>query len=243
MNTRSYVFLLLAVLCSFFVGRFSLKKGPLTRLIGKSYFTAKDTIIKPQVFFHGSPNRNISILEPRAIKTAKKQEGPIVYATSDMGAASSFFVNWDDSWCNLGGFDFGPFCFVCKDKARFLKGDNGGALYVVLADTFSYLVPSSFFWENLPDVAPVWIWISKEPIKPLTKLEFDSALNTMLQFGVQVFFVDEATFASIQNAKDDGRALLMELERSGKSENHIRNINPKPLFDYEEYLKEKGEKE
>ena len=51
----------------------------------------------------------------------------------------------------------------------------------------------------------------QKSVKPLCKLEFDSAFRAMLDFGVQIFFVDQETFDDIEKADDNGKKLLMEM--------------------------------
>jgi len=61
-------------------------------------------------------------------------------------------------------------------------------------------------------------WTSREPVKPLSETEHPSALDAMIENGVQVYFVDKKTFDEIAAADDHGRQLLASL----RSENMRR---------------------
>jgi len=151
----------------------------------------KDTILKPKVLFHGSTNKHIKSIEPRAIGTRDQSEGSVVFATPDIGFASCFLTRWNDSWIRQGSFDWYHFYIICSDKKRFLENDKGGAIYVL---------PSDDFHSDLTKGMRSAEWTTNKPVKPLYKMEFDSCLEAMMSFGVQVFFVDKETLDAINKA-------------------------------------------
>ena len=63
---------------------------------------------KPDVLYHGSPERDITILEPRAHTTRDPQEGQVVFACRDLAYATMFMVRTDDSWTVKGSSAKGP---------------------------------------------------------------------------------------------------------------------------------------
>ena len=203
--------------------KFQKPKFPDPSASGQKMYIA-DTYIKPHVLFHGSSNRNIKIFtaEPTAKKSSKYPEAPSIFATPHIGFASCYLFDWKNIPYHQGSFDYGPFFVVCSDKEKFMNNDKGGVIYVVSSKNFY----SRFTGWHLPE------WVNTKPVKPLYKLKFDSAFEAMLHFGVQVFFVDKKTFDKIyKNGKLD-RTILMNLEKSGVSENRKRKINPMPLFEY-----------
>ena len=129
--------------------------------------------------------------------------------------------------CHQVSFDSGPVIMACKDKENLLKQDKGGAIYILPSDNFFTFYRG---WDTT-------IWVNKKDVKPLNKLEFGSAFKTMMNFGVQLFFIDDKTFEEIRESKDNGRQILMKLEKENKSENNKFGINPMPLFDYKEWEK------
>ena len=105
------------------------------------------------------------------------------------------------------------FAIVVGDRESFLKKDKGGHIHVLPSETF----------EPTPHKGMSNEWVSKESVKPSKVLEYDSALNAMLEYGVQVYFVDNSTFQKISEAKDYGYSILQNIQ----SENQRRGVNVK----------------
>lgn len=212
--------LLIATLTSLFlggVGGYFLSDYSAVFIVRKQIVAIKETIIKPKVLFHGSPNRNITTFEPRAIGTRDPSEGPVVFATPHIGFAAAFLIRWNDSWVRQGSFDWGHYHFICSDKERFLKTDKGGAIYIL---------PSDNFRSNLKKGMRSAEWTTDKPVEPLQKLEFDSCLEAMMSFGIQVFFVNKESLKKINNAKSTERLNII----SGlESENKKRGFTVLPL--------------
>lgn len=84
---------------------------------------------------------------------------------------------------------------------------------------------------------PLEEWVSKESVKPLCKIEFESVFQVMIDLGVQVYFVANDLFQEIKAALKDKKDLLKRrrLLRSLISENQKINKNHKALFDYNLY--------
>ena len=170
---------------------------------------------KSKLLYHGTPNKNIATFEPRAEKIRDVSEGPKVFATPDKRFASAFIIGVDDSWANSGSLKGLPY-LVISDRARFEKLDQGGAIYHLPSDTF----------ETDPDKGLGALeWTSDHPVVPSHKEEHHSALDAMLEHGVQVYFVDPETYQKWRTAPDHGLALMKTLI----SENQKRNINPAPF--------------
>jgi hypothetical protein len=170
---------------------------------------------KPSVVYHGSSNREIQRFEPRSDKVRDPLEGPKVFATPDKGIASIFIAGTDDSWANSGRHYGVPY-MVIGDRVRFEKLDRGGALYHLPSDTFE-----TDPHKGLGDAE----WTSSEPVVPTHKEEHSSALEAMLEQGVQVYFVDPQTYESFRTASDHGLSILKSLT----SENQRRGVNAMPL--------------
>lgn len=167
---------------------------------------------KPTHLYHGSSNKEIAHFEPQAKKVRDAAEGPVVFATPDKAMASVFIVGVDDSWGNSGMHNGVPY-MVISDRERFEKLDQGGAIYHLPSDTFQ-TDPA----KGLGSME----WTSREAVDPAHREDHESALDAMLNHGVQVFFVDKETYEAFRTAPDHGCALLQSIE----SENQKRNINP-----------------
>ncbi|MCP3659041.1 MAG: hypothetical protein GY830_01465 [Bacteroidetes bacterium] len=184
----------------------------------KQIFTAKDCYTKPRILFHASNNRNIKVLEPRNIKKRNKNEGPVIFATANLDLATIFLSQFGDRYAKSGSYDWKNFHYIHKDKEEFLKKDKGGAIYIVPSDSF-HSIPEKGLGRHE--------WVSKKKVKPLYKIEFDSALEAMIDLGIQVFFVDEETFAKLKSSKGEEH---MKIIRKLKSENQKRNKNVFPYY-------------
>lgn len=167
-------------------------------------------VVKPKVFYHASPNRNIEVLEPRADSVRDENEGPVVFASPDKANVTKFIVPSDDSWTR-------KMCFgdvhvhVISDRERYEQADKGGTIYHLSPETFEHD-------ENRGGGSSEWT--SRVAVKPTEKEEYESGLQVQLENGVQVFFVDNETFKKIDQSEDHGNALIKGLV----SENKVKNI-------------------
>ncbi|MEK7201733.1 MAG: hypothetical protein AAB737_03805 [Patescibacteria group bacterium] len=170
---------------------------------------------KPVVLYHGSSNREISEFKPRTEKVRDPLEGPRVFATNDKRMASVFIAGTDDSWANSGMYNEIPY-LVISDRDRFVKLDEGGTIYHLPSDSFE-TDPN----KGLGEIE----WTSGESVEPLHREEHHTALEAMLEHGVQVYFVDPATYQAWRTASDHGLSILKSLV----SENERKGINPIPF--------------
>jgi hypothetical protein len=166
---------------------------------------------KPKFLYHGSPDKNIQLFKPRAVTKPKNfKKGPVVFATDDFVNALKFLVPSDDSWTKKGSF-FGVHFCVIKDIKRFKKLDKGGSLYKLPSDSFVHYK----FHE----------WYSQKTVKPLSKKDFKSGFEAMIDNHVQVYVVDNEIFKRIEKAKDHGASILNKI----KSENEKGGLEIKKL--------------
>jgi hypothetical protein len=180
--------------------------------------TVKDTILKPRILYHGSQDKNITELEPRAIGIRDASEGRVVFAATDPGLAS-IFISPTHQYSRSGRFcSTCPYYFVFSDEEKYKNLDKGGSIYFLPIDSF-HTSPSKGVGTNE--------WISKKNVKPLFKMDFDSSLQAMLSFGVQVFFVTNEIFEQIKTSQDHGKSILLNLQSENKKQNknyfHITN--------------------
>ena len=161
----------------------------------------KNKIEKPSVLYHASRNSNIEIFEPRNEKIRDLEEGSRVFATPSKAMASVFLVPTDDTWTQKGTFNDLTY-IVISDEKRFKNLDVGGAIYLLPNETF----------ENNPDKGLRELeWTSAKPVTPIKKEIVNSALDTMLKNGVQVYFVSTETFLKMRAASDHGESIIKSL--------------------------------
>ena len=141
------------------------------------------------VLYHGSPNSNIEILEPRQLNVRDNAEGAVIFASSSIKVASCFLFPWDDTWVNMSvsndGKDDFKVTLVISDHAEFVKRDKGGAIY---------LVPSKDFIFDKNKGLGIYEWISKNKTIPYGKIIFSSSSEAMKKLGVKVYFVSPKQF-------------------------------------------------
>ena len=220
---------------AFFLHTTPFRKLP--KYLGKTTFKAHETIVKQRVLFHASPHKNLTHLKPMALTYRGKNEGAAVFATPHIDFAAMFLTRAVDSWALKGSVDNGPFYFICKDKKRFMEeSQKGGAIYCCDAQNFH---------TDLTKGNKSQEWLSRKPVKILTSLLFDSSFDAMLQLGVQVFFIDEKTFAALSTTIKKTRNMVKEREilMSLVSENKKLKRNYKPLFNYQawnQHVKKQG---
>ncbi|MEK7545937.1 MAG: hypothetical protein AAB554_02560 [Patescibacteria group bacterium] len=169
---------------------------------------------RPKKLFHATSNREIEEFHPRAKSIRDPEEGPMVFATPDMALATIFlapgrFVR------KSGTFNDVPYA-VILDKEGFLKADKGGAIYELPPEGFGCR-PEIGLGENE--------WTCPTSVKPIGKIDVPSALEAMLEAGVQVFFTDAATVRDIETDEDHGLRRL----RAMRSENQERGVNVREL--------------
>jgi hypothetical protein len=165
---------------------------------------------KPPLLYHGSPHGEIEEFEPKVSPGSGEKYGPLVYATPDEATARIFMMRVNGSW-SAGRFWNVPYVLIPMSREEFLKNDKGGHVYVLSSEQFSS-DPSRGLGE--------YEWASKEKVKPIEKKEYPSALQAVLESGVQVYFLDPETYKKTREANDHGFSILQQLE----SENQKQGI-------------------
>ena len=166
---------------------------------------------RPPVLYHGSISPDLEEVEPRRTRWRDKNEGPRVFATPDKRLAT-IFAGKNERVVRSGKFNDTPYAVIIGSAEEFMKEDVGGHIYTLSTDGFEY-DPQKGLGENE--------WTCQSKVKPLDKTRLDSALDAMIDEGVQVYFVDEETNLAIGKSKDHGYSIL----KSIRSENQRRGKN------------------
>ena len=174
---------------------------------------------KPAVLYVSAQIPNIKELAPMEGNYRDESEGPVIFSTPDKALASVFLVEGHgDHWMQIGFFGDIPVVVINASREGFIKNDKGGIMYSVPSDNFDF-DPSKGMGEKE--------WTSNKPVKPLSEIKYPSALDAMIENGVQVYFVDKKTFDAINNSDNYGYGILVGLA----SENEKRGKNIKLLKD------------
>lgn len=153
--------------------------------------------MKPAALYHGSPRKDLTLLEPREESPGHKLPGTYVFATQHKELAAMFLAP-KVAPMQISKFDETYLLVANCTEQAFRAADQGGAIYVIPADTFQKGD------SDMPKVE----WFSLETVHPSSKELFTSSLDAMQQYGVKVYFADDVTYAAIQHAEDHGWQLL-----------------------------------
>lgn len=156
---------------------------------------------RPPFLYHGSSNRELKAIHPRAQSVRDPNEGPIVFATPDRAGAVQFMMNSDDSWCQLSKHNDVRVA-VYADRTKFEQLDQGGTVYTLPSEGFAVQQPVKH-----PDE-----WTHSGAVAPIERTDYPSVLEAMLDSGIQVYFTDYATLKRIQAAPDHGVSIIRGLE-------------------------------
>ena len=176
---------------------------------------------KPPILYHASMVSGIKEFTPNRENYRDENEGAIIFSTPDKALASAFLVEGHgDHWMQIGFYGDIPVVIINADKEEFIKNDKGGVMYAFPNDTFNYN-PNKGMGEKE--------WTSRESVKPLSEEQYTSALDAMMENGVQVYFVDKKTFDEINNSDNHGYNILINLtsenERNNKNVRYLKDLN------------------
>lgn len=174
---------------------------------------------KPDVLYIAAHLPEVPKLVPIVGNYRDENEGAVIFSTPDKALASVFLVEGhSDSWMQIGFYGDVLAAVINADRDDFIRKDKGGIIYTSSSDTFNYH-PDKGMGEKE--------WTSRESVKPLSETMYSSALDLMIENGVQVYFVDKKTFDDINKSDDHGCGILNHIQ----SENQRRNKNIKVLED------------
>ena len=163
----------------------------------------KESKERPEVLYVSAQTKGIKELIPMSGRNRGGNEGPVIFSTPDKALASVFLVEGhNDRWMQIGYFSDIPYVAICMDREEFIKRDNGGVVYIVPSDSFDY-DPNLGMGDRE--------WTSRESVKPIEEKLYPSALDAMIDNGVNVYFVDKQTFDIIKVADDHGLSILLSL--------------------------------
>lgn len=174
---------------------------------------------KPKILYHSSRVSGIKEFVPNRGNYRDEDEGAVIFSTPNKALASAFLVeSHGDYWMQIGFYGDIPVVIINADREEFIKKDKGGVIYAFPSDTFNY-DPDKGMGDKE--------WTSRESVKPLSEVRYLSALDAMIENGVQVYFVDKKTFDDINNSDNQGYNILIGIT----SENERNNKNVISLKD------------
>ncbi len=167
----------------------------------------------PKILYHASPRRDLEEIRPGNKTHRDPKEGPQIFAAPNPAIASMFMFESDGSWALSGKHNGVPYVVIHGDREEFMKRDRGGIIYELPNDGFSCDLTKGLGKDE---------WTCSNNVRPSGKKEYASALDAMLESGVQVYFVDQQTFNDMKSdEKEHGfgiiKTLTSENQRKGKN--------------------------
>lgn len=160
---------------------------------------------KPPILYHGSTDGEIREFEPRG-SDRRPDEEPAVYASPDLLVAEQSMVNRFAS--NGGVVDGRHYVCIPMSKEEFLKQDTGGCIYVLPNDSFEVNQGRGFGDAE---------WVSQKPVTPTKTIRYPSLYQTLIERGVEVYFISPDQVSEINTLQDgDPRELALYLDRLDK---------------------------
>ena len=144
---------------------------------------------KPEVLYHASKTSGIKEFIPNRGNFRDEDEGPVIFSTPSKALASMFLVEGHgDHWTRIGFYSGIPVMIINAERNAFIENDKGGTLYTFSSENFDF-DPNKGMGDKE--------WTSHVPVVPTSETNFQSSLDTMIENGVQVYFVDKKTFDEI----------------------------------------------
>lgn len=170
---------------------------------------------KPSFLYHASPNKELEMIQPSQIRHRDKNEGPLVFTSTDKRFLSCFLTRTDDKWAQIGiynvnGYKIYTHCIA--DKERFMELDNGGAIYKVSSKNFTLNIT-----QGLEE------WTSKNAVRVISKEIYERSLEAMIENNVRVYFCNTEQLEEIRNNIDNFQKSFEILDSIG-SENERRGL-------------------
>jgi bifunctional DNA-binding transcriptional regulator/antitoxin component of YhaV-PrlF toxin-antitoxin module len=160
--------------------------------------------------YHGTPKKNINILEPRVgvrmgdSLNETKQKGKSIHATTNKQIATGYMLNYDlwgtqlkKRWATtMHGYSepklprrcksTDPYVVVIGDRAKLKKVDKGGTLFKInKTKSFKSAI------DRKDKIYGPYEYRSKRRIKPVDKIEYDSAVDAMIDNNMQVYIISK----------------------------------------------------
>lgn len=178
---------------------------------------------RPKALYHATPIAGLETLEPRARSVRDSVEGPVVFATPDKAYATVFLFQNDGRWTQHGKINRIPYILIAQDREEFIQGDHGGFIYELSPDGFKSDPNKGMGGDE---------WTHQGEVQPLVTEKHPSALDAMLESGVQVYFVDQETLKRFQGAGEQD----IEVIKGLVSENQRRGVNAQAFEEIPEHV-------
>lgn len=155
---------------------------------------------KPAVLYHGSEHKIeghlIPVIEKKTLDHIHSRAAIFATERDDIAALFMFPL---DVLASIGFEQDISYICIWGTAEEFAPKDKGGFLYVLAADNFE-------------KVGKEYEWQSFEAVTPIEVRKFESVIQGMIQYGVQVYFInDDNIFDQIRDNKEHRIPILKQL--------------------------------
>ena len=160
-------------------------------------------IPKPKILYHVSHSDNIDVFEPREKSKRHESDPPLVFS-SPVKAVSSLFLLEHSNNDISGSYNGGKTWALVAESLDDLKKRNRPG--------FMYSLPPDDFKVDPHIGLGLYEWSSESAVAPNGKEKINSALETILELGVQIYLPsNELSMDEFRNG--DQAALLEKMRR------------------------------
>jgi hypothetical protein len=155
--------------------------------------------------YHGSSNKNLSVLSPKRKSVRDEKEGRVIFATQNKALAATFIPRGASEEISVVGHKA---VILIPNKRNFLKKDKGGAIYKIKkSKAFNNKHPTKYDFGR-------YEWIARRKIKPIEKKVYDSSIDAMIENKAMVYFVNKKQMRQWHKMLDDAEK---KAKRNGKN--------------------------
>ena len=155
-----------------------------------------------KTLYHASTNKGLALIEPQPTEVDGSYIGDYIFATANKAYAAMYLA---PKGCPqlLSVFRGKPYFIINDTPESFCKRDKGGAIYELPADSFSDS-PQLELRETEQ--------ASMVSVCPVAKQTYETSLEALQELKVPLYFVNDGTFRSIQQADDHGWSIIQGLQ-------------------------------
>jgi hypothetical protein len=150
-----------------------------------------------KVLYHASPAKTLKKIQPQRTLSRDIYIGDYVFATSNIRLAAMYLATKGNATLMNVEAET-PIIVICNNAKDYISSDKGGAIYTVPATTFKKTPQAGL--EKSERVSSI-------AVTPIEKKVFKRSLDAMREMGIVIYFVNQKTFDSLVQAKNESKTL------------------------------------
>ena len=142
---------------------------------------------KPEFLYHASSDPDILEFQPQNESPRYNGDVNLVFATPHPGIAAMFLAPKDIP-IEISIYSDRYVTFISSTRKEYMLKDKGGAIYSLPVDTFETDIKTGMGAIE---------WFSKVPVRPISKEIFQTSIDAMEKYKVDMYFVSNAILKQI----------------------------------------------